>query len=75
MFSAWMPKAGSRRRCGYVMRCPVGKGVTLDLVLDAPSAAGTYIFRMFQHGVELFGEELAIEVLPQMASVPAENWA
>jgi hypothetical protein len=50
-----------------------GEGVTLDFILDAPSAAGTYIFRMFQHGVELFGEELAIEVLPQMASVPAEK--
>jgi hypothetical protein len=39
-----------------------GEVVTLDFTLQAPSTAGTYVFRMFQHGVEFFGEELPIVV-------------
>jgi hypothetical protein len=41
---------------------PVNEVVTLEFVLNAPALAGLYSFRMFQHGVELFGEEMAIEV-------------
>jgi hypothetical protein len=41
---------------------PAREMVTLEFVLDAPATAGVYYFRMFQHGVELFGEEMAIEV-------------
>jgi hypothetical protein len=36
--------------------------VTLEFVLTAPEIAGMYSFRMFQHGVELFGEEMSVEV-------------
>jgi hypothetical protein len=36
--------------------------VTLEFVLNAPDLPGVYLFRMFQHGVELFGEEMPVEV-------------
>jgi hypothetical protein len=43
---------------------PAGEVVTLDFLLKAPANAGVYSFRMFQHGVEIFGEEMAIQVEP-----------
>jgi hypothetical protein len=43
---------------------PTGEAVTLEFVLNAPEAPGMYSFRMFQHGVEPFGEEITIEVHP-----------
>jgi hypothetical protein len=39
-----------------------GETVTLEFVLNAPDVPGVYSFRMFQHGVELFGEEMPVEV-------------
>jgi hypothetical protein len=39
-----------------------GETVSLDFVLNAPDLAGVYLFRMFQHGVDLFGEEMPVEV-------------
>ena len=39
-----------------------GEVITFEFTLQAPSTAGTYSFRMFQHGVEFFGDELPIEV-------------
>jgi hypothetical protein len=47
---------------------PSGELVSLDFVLKAPAIAGMYSFRMFQHGVELFGEEMTIEVQPDAAA-------
>ena len=46
------------------VRREVGSGetVTLEFVLNAPDVAGVYSFRMFQHGVELFGEEMPVQV-------------
>lgn len=41
---------------------PRGEVVEIDFILRAPATAGTYVFRMFQHGVELFGDELPVEV-------------
>ncbi len=41
---------------------PTGEIVNLDFVLNAPGAAGVYSFQMFQHGVELFGDKMAVEV-------------
>jgi hypothetical protein len=43
---------------------PAGTEVTLAFDLKAPITPGTYSFRMFQHGVEFFGEALPIEVRP-----------
>jgi hypothetical protein len=40
-----------------------GETVEVDFVVRGPAQAGTYVFRMFQHGVELFGEELPIEAV------------
>ena len=39
-----------------------GEIVTLEFTLQAPATPGMYAFRMFQHGVELFGQEMFIEV-------------
>jgi hypothetical protein len=41
---------------------PAGETVTLDFILNAPEQPGMYSLRMFQHGVELFGEALPLEV-------------
>jgi hypothetical protein len=41
---------------------PTNETVTLEFVLNAPETAGRYSLRMFQHGVELFGEEMPVEV-------------
>jgi hypothetical protein len=47
---------------------PTGETIALEFVLDAPAAAGTYSLRMFQHGVEVFGEELRVELKPAGSS-------
>jgi hypothetical protein len=39
-----------------------GETIALEFVLHAPDLPGVYLFRMFQHGVELFGEEMPLEV-------------
>jgi hypothetical protein len=49
---------------------PVGDVITLDFALNTPSKPGAYAFRMFQHGVEFFGEELRIEVHDDQSAVP-----
>ena len=41
---------------------PAGSVATLEFTLNAPPVAGVYSLRMFQHGVELFGEEMPVEV-------------
>jgi hypothetical protein len=47
---------------------PNGEVVSLEFVLNAPSTAGEYSFRMFQHGVEFFGEEMFLEIHGGMES-------
>jgi hypothetical protein len=42
---------------------PTGSVAELDFHLRAPARPGIYVFRMFQHGVEIFGDELPIEVI------------
>jgi hypothetical protein len=49
-----------------------GDVVTLDFTLQAPSIAGRYSFRMFEHGVELFGEEMAVEVYADVPDLVSE---
>jgi hypothetical protein len=51
---------------------PTGELITLNFVLNAPATAGVYAFRMFQHGVELFGEELPIHVTVNAESDAAD---
>jgi hypothetical protein len=60
---------GELRQTVWVRReVATGETVTLEFVLKAPDVAGVYSFRMFQHGVELFGEEVPVEV--QALSTP-----
>ncbi len=41
---------------------PTEGTVEVDFHLRAPSTPGSYVLRMLQHGVEVFGDELPIEV-------------
>jgi hypothetical protein len=50
-----------------------GEVVTLEFTLRAPATAGVYTFRMFQHGVELFGEARPIRVTADGGSIAGDD--
>ena len=52
-----------------------GEVVTLEFILDAPGTPGMFMFCMFQHGVELFGEEMFIEVQGEAAQGDSRSGA
>ena len=41
---------------------PIGSNVTFNFDVTAPVEFGTYSLRLAQHGVELFGEAVSVEV-------------
>lgn len=56
--------AGTLRQTVWLKEeVPTGGTAELEFNLHAPGQAGTYLFRMFQHGVEIFGDELPVEVV------------